>query len=330
MQDLRADPIIKIGDQTITAAEAVSLMARYRLIPQLAREVIIDRAIATIAYSEKELEQATEQFFQQQQAISEADRQNWLRAQGMTMEQVQDAALRLLKIEKYKQVTWDNKLQSYFLKRKGRLDRVIYSLLRVKDAGTAQELYFRLVDDQQAFDELARAYSQGPEAETGGLLGPVPLGTPHPALARMLSVSQPGQLWPPTPLGEWFIIVRLEKFLPAQLDDAMRKQLLDELFTTWLQEQLQQVSITTADTGADAGTDTSAIAPSDAAAAADVPIDAQASPSPPATDSNGTANSNGTPSASAPTVQSQSATPNPDPTDPWADQPTKQSEPSTL
>lgn len=322
MQDLKADPIIKIGDQTITAAEAVSLMARYRLIPQLAREVIMDRAIATIAYSEKELEQATEQFFQQQQAISEADRQNWLRSQGMTMEQVRQTVLRQLKIEKYKQVTWDNKLQSYFLKRKGRLDRVIYSLLRVKDAGTAQELYFRLVDDQQAFDELARAYSQGPEAETGGLLGPVTLATPHPALARMLSVSQPGQLWPPTPLGEWFIIVRLEKFLPAQLDDAMRKQLLDELFTAWLQEQLQQVSITTAD--ADADTGASAIAPPDPTSSpTEIPAQPLVKPSPPA-------DSNGNTSDSSQMVQSQSATPNADLNDPWTDQPTKQSEPSTL
>lgn len=318
--------MIKIGDQTITAAEAVSLMARYRLIPQLAREVIIDRAIATIAYSEKELEQATEQFFQQQQAISEADRQNWLRSQGMTMEHVQQTVLRQLKIEKYKQVTWDNKLQSYFLKRKGRLDRVIYSLLRVKDAGTAQELYFRLVDDQQAFDELARAYSQGPEAETGGLLGPVTLATPHPALARMLSVSQPGQLWPPTPLGEWFIIVRLEKFLPAQLDDAMRKQLLDELFTAWLQEQLQQVSITTADAAdktTDETTNASAIASSDPTSS---PTELSAQPLNPSP----AADSNGNTSNSSQSAPAQSATPNPDLTDPWADQPTKQSEPSTL
>lgn len=316
--------MIKIGDQTITAAEAVSLMARYRLIPQLAREVIIDRAIATIAYSEKELEQATEQFFQQQQAISEADRQNWLRSQGMTMEQVQQTVLRQLKTEKYKQVTWDNRLQSYFLKRKGRLDRVIYSLLRVKDAGTAQELYFRLVDDQQAFDELARAYSQGPEAETGGLLGPVPLGTPHPALARMLSVSQPGQLWPPTPLGEWFIIVRLEKFLPAQLDDAMRKQLLDELFTAWLQEQLQQVSITTADAADKTADETTDAIASPDSTSPPTELSAQPlNPSPPA-------DSNGNSSNSSQTAPSQSATPNTDPTDPWADQPTKQSEPSTL
>jgi len=47
--------------------------------------------------------------------------------------------------------------------------------------------------------ELARD-SQGPEAETGGLIGPVELSNPHPAIAQMLSISKPSHLWP---LGVW-------------------------------------------------------------------------------------------------------------------------------
>ncbi|PSR13332.1 peptidylprolyl isomerase, partial [filamentous cyanobacterium CCP3] len=70
-------------------------------------------------------------------------------------------------------------------------------------------------------------------------IGPVELSVPHPALSRILAISQPGQLWPPTRVGEWFVVVRLEKFLPARLDDATRQRLTDELFNTWLQEQVQ-------------------------------------------------------------------------------------------
>ena len=62
---------------------------------------------------------------------------------------------------------------------------------------------------------------------------------PHPALARILSISQPGQLWPPTRVGEWFVVVQLEKFFPARLDDPTRQRLLDELFNTWLIERVQ-------------------------------------------------------------------------------------------
>ena len=221
----------------------MALLAQYQLLPQLAREVLIDQAIVTIECTPEEAQIARQRIYQQHQLISEAEQQAWLDKQGLTLEQFTQTATRQLKIEKFKETTWSNKLKSYFLKRKDKLDRVVYSLLRVQDAGMAQELYFRLADDHATFDQLARQYSQGPEAQTGGLIGPVDLGTPHPILGRMLSVSQPGQLWPPTPVNDWFIIVRLEKFLPAQFDDSMRQHLLNELFNEWLKEQLQQVSV---------------------------------------------------------------------------------------
>jgi parvulin-like peptidyl-prolyl isomerase len=104
----------------------------------------------------------------------------------------------------------------------------------------AQELYFRIQAGEQSFAECARAYSTGPEAQTGGLLGPMELSQPHPTLATLLSTSQPGQLWPPIRLGEWLVIVRLEKLLPAQLDEPMRQQLLNAQFEAWVQEQIER------------------------------------------------------------------------------------------
>ncbi|MEQ8996345.1 MAG: peptidylprolyl isomerase [Coleofasciculus sp. B1-GNL1-01] len=238
--------ILKVGDQTITAEEVIPLLAKYQLLPQLLREIIIDQAIATIDCTDDEKNAACEQFYAKNQLTTEEERQAWRDRQDLSLEQVEELAVRGLKLEKFKQATWGHKIESYFLKRKGRLDRVIYSLIRTKEAAIAQELYFRIQEGEQSFNELARDYSQGPEAQTGGLVGPVELSTPHPTLAQMLTVSQPGQLLPPTRLGDWFIVIRLEKFLPVQLDDAMRQRLLDEMFTTWLKEQLrQQISLGT-------------------------------------------------------------------------------------
>lgn len=70
-------------------------------------------------------------------------------------------------------------------------------------------------------------------------MGPSPLTAPHPAIARTLQVSQPGQLWPPVRLEDWYVIVRLEKFFPAQLDESTRRQLIEEMFETWMREQLK-------------------------------------------------------------------------------------------
>ncbi|AOX02719.1 MAG: peptidylprolyl isomerase [Moorea sp. SIO1F2] len=232
--------VLRIGDRVISAEEIVPLLAGYQLLPPLIREIIIDEAVATASCTPEEKAQAYQQFLEKNQLIDETAKQAWLKQRGMNPAQLEALAVRSILIEKYKQQTWSHKLESYFLERKGQLDRVIYSLIRTKDPGVAQEIYFRIQEGEESFADLAREYSQGPEAQTGGLIGPVELSVPHPALAQMLRLSQPGQLFPPTRLGEWLLIVRLEKFMPAQLDDSMRQRLLNECFSTWLSEQLNQ------------------------------------------------------------------------------------------
>lgn len=232
--------VLQIGDRTVTAEEVLPLIAGYQMLPQLLRELMIDQAIGAIELSPEETIAACQQFYQQQQIDSEEAKQAWLGRYGMTETQLEALATRGLRIDRFKLATWGPKLESYFLTRKGQLDKVIYSLIRTQDLGIAQELYFRIHEGEQSFAELARDYSQGPEAQTDGLIGPVELSVPHPTLAQILSLSQPGQLAPPTRVGEWLVIVRLEKFMPAQLDDSMRRRLLNERFETWLQEQLAQ------------------------------------------------------------------------------------------
>jgi parvulin-like peptidyl-prolyl isomerase len=215
----------------------LGLLTQYGLMPQLQRELLIDDAIANIALTAAAIDTAAQQFYQQQQ-INSDELQDWRQRRGLSNAQLNHLMTRSAKLEQFKQATWGHKLESYFLQRKPHLDQVVYSLLRLKEPGMAQEFFFRIQAGEQSFAELARAYSQGPEAETGGIVGPMALSTPHPALAKMLAVSQPGQLLPPTRLNEWIVIVRLEQLRAAQFDETMRQRLLQELFERWMQEQI--------------------------------------------------------------------------------------------
>lgn len=233
---------LQLGNRTITVEELMPRLASYNMLPQLLRENIIDEAIASFTCTPEETAKACEQFYQRCDLNSELEREAWLERYRMTPKDLEVVTTRRIRIEKFKQVTWGHKLESYFLNRKAQLDQVIFSIIRTKDAGVAQELYFRIQAGEQTFAELAKDYSQGPEVHTGGLAGPVELGTIHPNLAQLLRVSQLGQLWPPKPLGEWLVLVRLEKLIPAQFNDFIRQRLLRELFETWLQEQTNQLS----------------------------------------------------------------------------------------
>ncbi|HEY9845805.1 MAG TPA: peptidylprolyl isomerase [Candidatus Caenarcaniphilales bacterium] len=235
--------LFQVGDQVVHAQEILPLLERYQLLPQLIQEIILDQAIREFSCSEAEHQAALHQFFQQLQLTDPEQQKIWLNSQNLTLEQLEQRLLRPILLEKFKVATWTSKIESYFLTRKASLDQVVYSLIRTKDQGTIQELYFRIKEGERSFSDLAREYSQGPEAYTAGLVGPTPLSKPHPVIARLLSTSQPGQLRTPTRLEDWFVIIRLEKFFPAQLDESMRRRLLNELFENWLQEQVQQVGL---------------------------------------------------------------------------------------
>lgn len=231
--------IVAIGEHTLSNTELIELLHQYRLWPKLVREFLIDRAIADQPYSPEEVQQASEDFFNQHK-IPPDNRTQWLQAQGLSPAELQTQLARQIRLQKFKTATWGHQLESFFLKQKSYLDRVTYSLIRTKDQGIAQELYCRLIEKEADFAELAQQYSEGSEAQTGGRIGPVALTVPHPNLARMLSISEPGQLWPPHPLNDWYLIVRLDEMHPARLDPPTQAQLLNQLFEQWIAQQLDQ------------------------------------------------------------------------------------------
>jgi parvulin-like peptidyl-prolyl isomerase len=233
--------LFQIGDKLLQGQDIPALLKRYQLMPQFMRGVVIDQAIASYTYTEEESHSAVEQFLGQYQLTSAEAKDAWLRSQDMSEEEFVQMAVRPVLIEKFKHATWSNKVENYFVSRKQSLDQVVYSLIRTKNSGLAHELYFRILEGEQSFAELAREHSEGPESRTGGLLGPVPLTQPHPAISKLLSVSQAGQLWSPRPLADWVVVIRLEKYMPAQLDESMRRRLIDEMFETWVYEQISQI-----------------------------------------------------------------------------------------
>ncbi|OKH56204.1 peptidylprolyl isomerase [Scytonema sp. HK-05] len=234
--------VLQIGNRAIAASEIIPLLASNNIIPQLICESIIDQAIAPITCTKEETADALEQFYQHWDLTSEDKRQAWRERYGLTQEQLELMATRKLRIEKFKQASWGHQLESYFLKRKRQLDKVIYSLIRTEQRGTANELYFRIKEGEQSFAELAAEYSTGPEAQTGGIIGPVEFGSVAPNFAQLLYTSQVGVIQPPVPFGESWMIVRTEKLVPAQLDNFMRQRLLQENFEVWFKQQLTQLS----------------------------------------------------------------------------------------
>ena len=150
----------------------------------------------------------------------------WLDRSGLTESDLDVLACRPWQWLMWCRERWGSDLQTIFLHRKAEFDQVTYSFLRLLDGELAQELYLQIKEGEASFSDLASQFSGGPEKRTGGLIGPVPLSNPHPALAKLLQVSKPGRLWSPKQLEGWWVLVRLEKLQPATLDPALQERLL--------------------------------------------------------------------------------------------------------
>jgi parvulin-like peptidyl-prolyl isomerase len=230
---------MQIGNFQIAQAELLPLLRTYQLVPTIVRELTIDRAIADVKYDDAEKQTAIQQFYDRYQLRSIEQVQQWCALQGLDLKQIEEIAIRQLKIEKFKQETWGGKVESYFLKRKSQLDRAVYSLIRTSNIGIAQEIYFRTIDGEQTFAEAATKYSEGVEAQTGGAIGPVELSVPHPAIAHLILTQPLGRVCPPIQIDRWYALVRPDRIIPAQMDEPMRQRLVDELFQIWVEEQIR-------------------------------------------------------------------------------------------
>lgn len=209
-------------------------MTQDQMSPEVFRRLVLDQALATVECSDEERRQFRRQLYR------DKSYRVWLQQQDVTIEQLETWIDRELKIRKFQRQRWGKVLGSYFLQRKRQLDQIVCSLIYLPNREIARELYFRIVEGEESFAEVAQAYSQGAAAEAGGLTGPIELGKLHPELARMFYGSRPGRLWEPTAIDQWIVIARLEDFLPVQLDDTMRQILLNELLENWLQDQIKQ------------------------------------------------------------------------------------------
>ncbi len=232
---------LPLGDRAFTADQVLALITQHRLVPQLAREIVIAEAIQQQLISETEHLEACQRFYQQQQLQTEQDLEQWLQRQQLVRADLVNLINRELQLQKFKTAQWAEQVESYFCQRKSQIDQVVFSMIRVQDLDMAEEIYLRLLAKESSFVELAPLYSNGMEAHTKGINGPIELGKVDPALAHILMSATVAEVLRPQKIGDWWVVLQLEKIIAAQLDDHRRQQLTEELFNQWVNAAVQKL-----------------------------------------------------------------------------------------
>ncbi|NJM27465.1 MAG: peptidylprolyl isomerase, partial [Pseudanabaena sp. RU_4_16] len=106
--------LFKIGNKTVAAEEFIGLLQRYQLLPQLIRGAIVDEAIAAYECTAAEEQELLAKFYEQNKLETPEVQAAWLETQGITDSQLIDIVTRPVRLKRFKQEKWGNKVESYF------------------------------------------------------------------------------------------------------------------------------------------------------------------------------------------------------------------------
>ena len=166
---------------------------------------------------------------------------SFLDAKGWDATDLRYVASKGERIDRFQQQVFSCEVERHFLSRKLAHDQVTFSLIRVRDGDLAFELHQHLLEEEDSFAALASQFSEGPERASEGLFGPVPFDQAHETVVEKLRGCREGELLEPFFLVDIWLILRLEQWDGARLDETMHATLLEELFDQWLDRRVNQL-----------------------------------------------------------------------------------------
>ena len=227
------------GKIRLDADEVLSLVAGHELWPRLMQEIVINRALrATMTCTPEEVAQYYHAQTGEDPGFLEKKRERMLQ-EGAAEEDVDFFLFRPLLLEKFKLHQFAPKVEQTFIEMKSGMDSITFAMIRNRDHELVRELYFRIHTGEEKLEDLAGKYSEGREALSGGLVGPIMMKNLNPALAGVLASAETDVVKPPFVIDGSGVIVMLREKIPARLDDNMRRKLIEQLFVDWLNREIQ-------------------------------------------------------------------------------------------
>lgn len=236
------EPLLRAKMQQMQATPLPQLLQDQGLLRQWSQQHLLQVVQQSVSFNAEEAPVVVQRLWD---GISKAPPDfslegQWLERVDVKLQPTLQQRWQQLQLQKWLELNYGEDVESHFLARRESLEKIVYGAIRVASVGLADEIYLRLIGNEDSFAALALQFSLGEERYTHGLVGPVTVDKLHPNIRQAIQSLAVGDVHPPLPLSRWYIILQLEHREPARLDEATRYQLLQELFDRDLNAQLDQ------------------------------------------------------------------------------------------
>ena len=221
--------------------DTLNLLNKHNVLNNLVKSVLLEKELCDISINEKQFIEYEQQFFKSRNISSKDQFEAFLKESKLTKDEFIKQLSITFKTSVKAIQKYQHKAEERFLERKEGLDKVVYRLLRVSDYYLARELFIQINEGEASFQEIAKKYSEGPEKNSEGIVGPIPMNQAHPKLFEVLRSIQPGTVHGPFPVQDKFLVIQLESFYPAIFDQSTKQIMSNEIFNSWLINEAEHI-----------------------------------------------------------------------------------------
>ncbi|MBV6623871.1 MAG: peptidylprolyl isomerase [Rivularia sp. (in: Bacteria)] len=211
------------------------------------RKVIVDAAAeAGIVVEDEELQQEGDRLRFAKKLVKATETWAWLKKHHLTLDNFEELAFNSVLSQKLAHHLFDSKVEPLFYQ--NQLDyvaAVTYEVI-IDEWDLALELFFAVQELEVTFLQIAREYISDPDLRrAGGFKGVQQRTDFRPEVAAAVFAASPPGIIKPVTTPKGIHLIWVEEIIQPKLDEQLHEKIIMELFDCWLQQQIDQMEIST-------------------------------------------------------------------------------------
>jgi parvulin-like peptidyl-prolyl isomerase len=214
-------------------------------------ETIVTRKIITstakeagISVETEELQQAADQFRLFNQLQNSQETWAWLQKHDLSVDDFEELVYTTLLENKLAQNLFAERVEPYFFEHQ--LDyagAIIYEVV-LDDEDLATEFFLAIREGEISFYDVARQHGQDIELQRkSGYRGLVRRQNLKPEISAAVLGAHSPQVLKPIITSSGIHLILVEEIILPELNEKLRWQIISDLFSEWLKQQIEQVEI---------------------------------------------------------------------------------------
>lgn len=210
-------------------------------------------SIRNISVKPDELQQVADNFRASRKLSTIEDTYNWLKKHYLSLDEFDSLIYTNTFVQRLIAELFGNQVNSFFEEHRLDYTRCEIQEIILNDEILANQLFRTLKQGQVSFAQVAEQYKTHPalqQSKSNQLCYNADRNSKFiyhsdllPEIAAAVLMATPPQLLPPIITSQGVHLIQVINVVQPKLDDPLREQILSELFSGWLQQQIEEVDV---------------------------------------------------------------------------------------